>query len=244
MRVRLTAVTHRGVVRDHNEDCIGWSGWAMSGDVTEKLSVELQVTEPLVVVVCDGMGGHAGGEAASRMATVLLTAKGALDAPTEQAVTALLQHTADAINDVARDRPDLAGMGCTVVGLLLRPDGSVLVFNVGDSRCYRVEGRYLTQLSVDHRRPVSGGLEQALGGGRRMILEPDYFECRLPTEPGLILCTDGLDDYAQFADVEARVLRCDRDLVNGLRDLALEGGGGDNVSVLQAVLIPEGASHG
>ena len=244
MRVRISAVTHRGLVRDHNEDCLGWSGWALNGEVTQPLSLELTITEPVIVAVCDGMGGHAGGETASRLATTLLTAPGACSDPTETGITALLQHASDTINSTADERPGLAGMGCTTVGVVLRPDGTALVFNVGDSRCYRIEGRYLAQLSVDHRHPVSGGLTQALGGGRRVILEPDYFSLDLPPEPGLLLSTDGLDDYAEFSDIEARALQGGPNLVTDLRDLALSGQGGDNVSILQVSIVEGDSDRG
>ena len=238
MRVTITAITHRGLVRDHNEDCLGWGGWALNGELTSPMSTHLDITTPTIVVVSDGMGGHAGGETASRMATTLLTAP-AEESPTEESVRALLQHTSDAINAMGEREPHLAGMGCTVVGLVLHPDGKVLVFNVGDSRCYRVEGRYLAQLSTDHRQPGSGSLTQALGGGRRMILQPDFFTCELPTDPGLVMCTDGLDDYADFPDIEARALRAGPGLVSDLRDLALSGGGGDNVSIVQVCRADE-----
>lgn len=237
MHVRISTVTHRGRVRDHNEDSLGWAGWALNGEVTQQLSMDILITQPTVLVVCDGMGGHAGGEVASRMATTMLAAPGVLSESTEQAVTALLQQTSDAINDTAAARPELTGMGSTAVGVVLTPDGTALVFNVGDSRCYRVEGQYLAQLSVDHEEPGSGALTQALGGGRRMILEPDFFTCELPADPGLILCTDGLDDYADPTHVEARVLAGGHDLVTGLRDLALAGRGGDNVTVLQVMRV-------
>lgn len=244
MRIRITALTHRGLVRDHNEDCVGWSGWAMTGEVTQPLSVEFDIVEPFIVVVCDGMGGHAGGETASRLATSMLTEHVACASGTEEAVTALVQRASDAINDAAEGSPLLSGMGCTAVGLVVHPGGEVLIFNVGDSRCYRVEGRYLAQLSVDHREPNSGALTQALGGGRRMILRPDFFSCRIPEDPGLILCTDGLDDYAEFADIEERVVGGGPGLVAGLRDLALAGQGGDNVSIVQVSLIDGGSDRG
>lgn len=242
MRVRISAVTHRGHVRQHNEDCLGWCGWALNGEVTQQFWVDLLIVEPTVVVVCDGMGGHAGGEVASRLATTQLTFPGAVPELTEQAVTALLQHTSDVINETAEARPELRGMGCTAVGAVLSPDGRALVFNIGDSRCYRVEGQYLAQLSVDHEQAGTGALTQALGGGRRIILEPDFFECELPDDPGLILCTDGLDDYTDPSDVEARVLAGGHDLVSGLRDLALAGRAGDNVTIMQVMHVRE--DHG
>lgn len=233
-------MTHRGLVRDHNEDSIGWAGWALSGDDTACITQEFDVIAPLVVVVCDGMGGHSGGETASRMSAAMLTAPGRLAAPAEDAVTALIQLTSEAVNDAADHQPILAGMGCTVVGVVIRPDGSSLVFNVGDSRCYRAEGQYLAQLSVDHRRdPHASALTQALGGGRRTTLAPDFFECVIPPDPGLILCTDGLDDYVEQSAIEACVVASGAGLVERLRDLALAGGGGDNVSILQVTVIEE-----
>lgn len=243
MRIQMTAITHRGLKRDHNEDALGWGGWAFNGDVTTPMSLEMDVVEPLVFVVCDGMGGHAGGDTASRLAASMLTQSATDSVPTEDSVRTLLQGTADAINDIAERNPHLRGMGSTVVGLVIYPDGNALVFNVGDSRCYRVEGRYLAQLSTDHRIPESSSLTQALGG-RRMVLSPDFFSCPLPAEQGLILCTDGLDDYATFADIEARALNSGPLLVADLRDLALAGGGGDNVSVLQVARIEQEGHDG
>lgn len=243
MRARITAITHHGLVRDHNEDCLGWDGWALNGENTRPISVDLEVTRPVIVVVCDGMGGHAGGETASRLATTLLTDPAAIQDPDEDTMRSLLQQTADRINTTAEQLPALTGMGCTVVGVVLYPDGNTLVFNVGDSRCYRLEGRYLAQLSCDHRVPDSGALTQALGGGQRMILTPDFFTCRLPPEPGLLLSTDGLDDYTDFADVEARVVKAGPRLVTDLCDLALAGGGGDNITILQVASI-EGDTGG
>lgn len=244
MRIRITAVTHRGLVRDHNEDCIGWTGWALTGDTPQPLSIEFEVVEPLAVVVCDGMGGHAAGEAASRLAAARLTLPGLYETSDKASVMDQIQLTSDAINDAAQGNPTSAGMGCTVVGLVLRPDGIALVFNVGDSRCYRVEGRYLAQLSVDHRRTGTSTLTQALGGGVRVVVEPDFYECELPPAQGLILCSDGLDDYADFPAVEQRVLDGGPELVAGLRDLALAGGGGDNVTIVQVTKVEQGVGRG
>lgn len=238
MRIRLTAMTHKGLVRDHNEDCLGWAGWAMSGEVTAPTALEIDVTETLVAVVCDGMGGHASGETASRMAASMLTAPGALATATEDAVRDLLQRTSDAINAAAREEPFLTGMGSTVVGVVVRPDGSALVFNVGDSRCYRVEGQYLAQLSVDHRSdPHSSAITQALGAGSSSALAPDFFECEVPDDPGLILCTDGLDDYTEATAIESCVINGGFEVVHNLCSLALSGQAGDNVSVMQVRAI-------
>lgn len=244
MRIRVSAVTHRGLARDHNEDCIGWAGWALNGEIPQPLSIDIELVEPVTFVVCDGMGGHAAGEIASRLATTRLTTPGIYATSDQESVTHQIQLASDAINDAAQDNPMYAGMGCTVVGLVLWPDGKALVFNVGDSRCYRVEGQYLAQLSVDHRRPGTSTLTQALGGGLRVVVEPDFFECELPAGQGLILCSDGLDDYAEFSAIEQCVLRGGPGLVAGLRDLALAGGGGDNVTVVQVTKVEQGEVRG
>lgn len=246
IRLRISATTHRGHTRAANEDCLGWAGWSLGGGAPAVLRMELEVIRPTVIVVCDGMGGHAGGTEASRLACELLTDPDALD-PAEverdpvAVIRTLLQRTSDTLNETATGRPALTGMGCTVAGILVQPDGSALVFNVGDARAYRREDRYLAQLTVDHRSRGSNRLEQALGGGRRIILEPDFFACPLPGAPGILLCTDGLADYAASTELEAVARAADGDLVTRWRDLALNGGGGDNITIVQVETLTRAA---
>lgn len=241
LTVQLAGITDRGLVRTNNEDCIGWNGWSLRGRAPAPLDLEFRIDRPTVVVVSDGMGGHAGGEEASRIACEVLTEPGALvhtvsAASTREPIRALIQEASDTINSAAEENRELHGMGCTVAGVVIHPDGSALVFNVGDSRVYRIEGDYLAQLTVDHRSSSSNALTQALGGGRRVVLEPDFFECRIPDGPGLVLCTDGLDDYADQTAMETACAENPADLPIVLRDLAFAGGGGDNVTVVRLTL--------
>lgn len=236
MTVRICGLTHRGAVRTNNEDSIGWLGWSLRGMTPTRWETRLTLTKPVVLVVCDGMGGHAGGEEASRIACEILTAPGSIGEVTDagsarDVVRALVQRASDAINDLSAQQPHLRGMGCTVAGVVVFPDGTALVFNVGDSRVYRMDGNYLGQLTVDHRSSTTNALTQALGGGRRLVLEPDFFECRVPPAPGLVLCTDGLDDYTDELGIEQVVAQNPQDLLERLRDLALAGGGGDNITI-------------
>lgn len=235
VRIRISARTHRGHARPHNEDSIGYVGWSLRGSAPAEISIEHTVVDPVTVVVCDGMGGHAGGADASRVACEMLSAPGesATSANRVDRMRALLQRTSDMINDLAERRPDLRGMGCTAVGVTVSPDGSALVFNVGDSRAYRLEGRYLAQLSVDHRAADSHRLQQALGGGLRTVLEPDFFECALTPAADLLLCSDGLNDYAGAGHIERAVVAGGPEMVSRLMDLALAGGGGDNISIVR-----------
>ncbi|WP_067899258.1 PP2C family protein-serine/threonine phosphatase [Nocardia vaccinii] len=246
MRIRVEALTHRGLRRVVNEDCVGWGGWAFTGPTPAPLTVEFDITQPTTIVVCDGLGGHAGGREASRLACETLTEPGLFGSATATGeIVAMLggqlRRASEIIDDAGAADPRLARMGCTVVGVVIVPDGRAVVFNVGDSHCYRVEGRYLAQLTVDHRRPGSNVLRQALGGGARMAPEPDYFDCPIPPAPGLLLCTDGLSDYADTTDLERLAVTAGPEFLSAARDLAFAGGGGDNVTMVRLEAIGDTA---
>ncbi|MGC9159171.1 MAG: PP2C family protein-serine/threonine phosphatase [Terracidiphilus sp.] len=144
------AVSDRGRKRPTNEDAFGFS------------------VEHGVYLVCDGMGGAAAGEIASSLAVDealrVLTDRDP-GVPLEAAVKEAVRAANDAIYSRSQREPQLSGMGTTLVGLAA--DASrVLVFNVGDSRCYRLrnsgsppassepvgmpEERDLQQITLDH----------------------------------------------------------------------------------------------
>ncbi|MQY20131.1 PP2C family protein-serine/threonine phosphatase [Nocardia macrotermitis] len=248
MRIRIEALTHRGLHREVNEDSVGWNGWSFSGPAPAPMTVEFDIEQPTTIVVCDGLGGHAGGREAARLACEILTEPGIFGTATDNdaildTLGRQLQQASDIINDLGAADPRLARMGCTMVGVVVVPDGRAIVFNVGDSRCYRVEGRYLAQLTVDHRRAGSNVLRQALGAGVRTRVEPDYFDCPIPPAPGLLLCTDGLSDYTNTADLERLAVTPGPEFLTATRDLAFAGGGGDNVTVVRVEAIAAPVTH-
>ena len=123
--VHLTtgAATDVGRVRDHNEDAFL---------VTDR-----------VMAVADGMGGHAAGEVASALAIESLEALAAREVVTADDVGAAVEAANDAILDSAVEHPERRGMGTTLTGLALVSSGETeaagwVVFNVGDSRVYRL----------------------------------------------------------------------------------------------------------
>jgi serine/threonine protein phosphatase PrpC len=160
MRVAAQGQTDVGQKRDHNED---------SFLVDEALGL---------FVVADGMGGHAGGGTASRIAVEtirdhLLRAQGAdgaafqAEAPLEQSplrelLRSAVEEACLSIYRAAQGDPSLAGMGTTVTAVLLAGGTSVerggqavplvnaFVAHVGDSRCYLVRGALILQVSEDH----------------------------------------------------------------------------------------------
>jgi protein phosphatase len=202
---------------------------------------------PTLFVVADGMGGHAAGECAShlavaefeRLAGASLTMYDVLDG---------VRAANEAILASAREDPSRAGMGTTLVGLAIVPDGW-LVFHVGDSRAYRLADGRLEQLTTDHtevqelieagvvdpeqrhRHPRSHILTRALG------TDPGpQADCQLvPLVPGerFLLCSDGLstelpDD--QIADLLAG--DSPAEAAQRLADAAVEAGGHDNVTTI------------
>jgi serine/threonine protein phosphatase PrpC len=146
-RYRCAAKTDVGMKREHNED---------SFLVNEDLGL---------YAVCDGMGGHAGGETASRLAVQtlereLLSTKlrpddpfsGAAtleDTPLAGALREAIEGACAAVFRTSRANPELAGMGTTCIALLIRGTHA-LVGHVGDSRAYLVRGEDVHQISEDH----------------------------------------------------------------------------------------------
>lgn len=244
MRIRIEGISHRGRVRDHNEDAFGWRGLAVQTDDGPALVTELEVTRPVTIVVCDGMGGHAGGDRASAAATRLIGSDSVVGSTADHhdaavRLRAAIRETSDALDALPTGAGEGATPGCTVVGTTVFPDGSALIFNVGDSRAYTLDDGILSRLTEDHRREGSNVLTQALGGGARIALEPSFYSLRLGATPGIVVCTDGVDDYVDQATVESAMAEDSPDLPLRLRNHALAGGGGDNVTVLQISLVPE-----
>jgi len=146
-RYLCAARTDVGMKREHNED---------SFLVNEDLGL---------YVVCDGMGGHAGGETASRLAVQTVerellstrmraedpfaSAAGLSDTPLAGALREAIEGACAAVYRTSRANPELQGMGTTCVALVLRGELAILG-HVGDSRAYAVRDGELVQLSEDH----------------------------------------------------------------------------------------------
>ena len=147
MIYRHAALSDVGIKRSHNED---------SFLVSEELGL---------FVVADGMGGHAGGETASRVSVTTIaqevqSARQAhpeafekphplADAPLAEVVRDALEAACGAVFHAARANPGLEGMGTTSIALVLG-EGAVFAGHVGDSRFYMVRGDHIQQISEDH----------------------------------------------------------------------------------------------
>ncbi|HVN20437.1 MAG TPA: PP2C family serine/threonine-protein phosphatase [Dongiaceae bacterium] len=205
-----------------------------------------------LAVIADGMGGHQGGQEASRLAveTVRFIYDRDSHSDPQRALVTGLRHAHETIQRYAADHPEFAGMGTTCTALSIV--GRQLHFaHIGDSRLYLIRSGESTRLTRDHSyvgRLVECGLVRsedaeshpqrhiltaALGSGREVI--PHTPEQPIPLEDGdvLILCTDGLwsvvgeSELARIALEEIPAEACLKFI-----EAALERGGPDNVTVL------------
>ena len=178
-----------------------------------------------LIAVADGMGGHAAGEVASRIAVKVLEKL----APTltaqeidEDSVEDLLMHSLHSIDAeiaaVADEEIEKRGMGTTLTALLIR-DNHIALLHVGDSRCYRLRGNTLEQLSNDHTviqelldqgaisqaeaadHPQRSMLTQALRGDGDVTPVLQMYEVKKGDR--YLLCSDGLSGV--LTDKEIKV---------------------------------------
>jgi serine/threonine protein phosphatase PrpC len=147
VRLSATAFTHLGAVRAHNEDTVAVGSWIASEPMAAPVVLDHEIAGPLICLVADGMGGHAAGEVASRAVAEHLSRR-ASEAVDDAAMAALLRDADAELFALMREHPAWRGMGTTVAGIAVAPSDAV-VFNVGDSRVYRIEAGGLVQLSTD-----------------------------------------------------------------------------------------------
>ncbi|WP_244929972.1 protein phosphatase 2C domain-containing protein [Nocardioides sp. W7] len=246
MNLRVTAATHRGLVRSENQDAVVVDGWVaqVSGTLaTRDLTVD---AGPAVVAVLDGMGGHAGGALAAVVgAHALVSACSSLPVPPSEAdVAALLGRANESVCAAAQG--ELADLGATVAAVVLTPE-SIDVVNAGDCRVYRLDPPYLGQLTVDDRVPSPQDpsrslVSQSLGRHGRGSVTPHVVRLDPRVPQVLLLCSDGLHDVVDHA-VVADQFAVDgvdaRAVVQVLLRAALTAGAPDNVSVVIVEIGPD-----
>lgn len=234
-------LTHVGLVRSGNEDVVAFA-FPRRTDPGSAID--------LVALVADGMGGHAAGEVASRMAADIIMAR----------VTSARSFTPDVLYDAimaanaavfvqSRSDPGLSGMGTTVTAAVVA-GRELYLGHVGDSRAYIVSAGKARQISEDHslvadmlRQGVITEDEAAVSPhrnvitralGRREELQPDVYASGLPLCAGemLLLCSDGVSDLLTLEDL-ARLTtrRTPGEACDAIVEAALAAGGHDNISI-------------
>ncbi|WP_240136062.1 PP2C family protein-serine/threonine phosphatase [Streptomyces sp. MUM 178J] len=234
----VTALSHSGLLRDHNEDSLVVGPWTLCATETETpQTLVFPHGRPLVVAVADGMGGQPAGEVASALTATRIAALGS-SMDDEHAVRDTLNVCNHAVYAAADRDPSLTSMGTTVAGAVLLTE-TLLVFNVGDSRVLRMTDDGLSRLSVDDSPPLSPGerttslVTQALGGAPSFIsVVPHVTTAPLAVGDRLLVCTDGLTDpVPQDALEELLRVYDDGRAAFELWKAAIEAGGPDNITL-------------
>jgi protein phosphatase len=215
--------------------------------------------EEFLLVVADGMGGHRAGDVASRIAADTLRA--ALTQPLADdlglALKQAYRKANDAVYQAGLAEPSQAGMGTTLTAALLRGKYATLA-NVGDSRAYLLRGTGLTQVTRDHtvvaadvaagritadaarRDPRRNILSHVIGTDERLDSKlPDIFELILLPGDRLLLCSDGLYDVLDDAEMQSALGGAEPEAAaRALVDLAQRHGTRDNATAVVAAAIP------
>lgn len=235
-QLEIVAATHQGFRRTSNEDRVSVHDWASSESSDIPTRFLLSDDQPLVCLVVDGMGGHAGGQVASKivaseLATNLPRANGS------KMIESILEDVNQSVFSAMDD--DTYGMGATVAGVHIH-NGTILIFNVGDSRIYTFKDENLVQVSTDDalvnyqtNKKLSSAITQSLGGGfKRRRISPHIRELDKNESSMILLCTDGLTDLVDDKEIERVLSLQRRDEVSSLLNLALDNGGTDNISIV------------
>lgn len=218
------------------------------------------VTSRSLLAVADGMGGHAAGEVASRIAITTLAKQSEIftksNIDTDSADDLFLSSITaidSLISQYTIENPQLAGMGTTLSALFLR-DGSVAVLHIGDSRIYRLRGNSFDQLSTDHtviqelldqgsidetdvvNHPQRSVLTQVLMGDERNQLTLSIYEAKV--DDRFLLCSDGLNTVLSDKDIKAILKAKARGAaVDALVEAVYANGAPDNVTVIVADVL-------
>jgi serine/threonine protein phosphatase PrpC len=240
LHIEAAGITHRGTVRDNNEDCIAIGYWTSQETMESARVFDHALDLPFVCVVADGMGGHNDGEQASLLVAKSLGRRLPAFGP-DKVASSVRAVNAELYAHVG-EHPELAGMGSTGVGLAVH-DHSLTIFNVGDSRAYKIGERGLMQISVDDSlvqnwKPGSGvqrssQLTQCFGG------RPSFndIEPHLHVEPCVpgstyLLCCDGLYETLTEEQIKALIGDDLQASVEALLRAALEQQAKDNVTII------------
>lgn len=255
LTLEIAAETDVGVIRNLNEDSIATNG---------KLGL---------LVLADGMGGYKSGNVASGLATrsIMEVMEGGLkqnafgDARTllRQAITAANQLIFTESSKLSQGDAGKEQIMGSTVALLHLHDGRVTLAHVGDSRIYRLRNGRLELLTHDHsivQEQIDLGMVSARdaetshnrhlvtrGLGLKEDVEVSLADSETRAGDIFLLCSDGLNDMVEDADIELVLDSLQANLPLAARQLVMianDNGGEDNISVILAKVIPQPAAYG
>ena len=206
-------------------------------------------------VVADGMGGHLGGEVASQCAVSAIQkfCKENKDLSPRERLDKSVNNSCNEIYLQSKEKPELSGMGTTVLALLIHED-SAYIAQVGDSRAYLMQGGNIWQITEDHSL-----LNEEIRAGRisrqdahnyqfknvitRSVgyesqVDVDIYRRKLLPNDMILMCSDGLSGLVEIKEIQEYIERYGPD--EGLRqliNLANERGGDDNITAVLCQVV-------
>ena len=249
---KIGMLTDVGQVRTVDEDSI------LAADLS--FGVNSESSKFLLLAVADGMGGHAKGEEASKIALNAIARAVIPDLLNNTPFTKILekgiQNANQDILDHTTKNPEASGMGTTSVCAVVK-DNQIHLANVGDSRAYRVSDDEICRVTKDHsyvqalidegeiteeqarEHPRKNEITRAVG--IMPSIEVDTMKLTLDSDESLLLCCDGVIAHLSDDDIH-KIIRDSADPQTACQeivDLANERGGSDNISLI--ILSSEGS---
>jgi serine/threonine protein phosphatase PrpC len=243
-------ITHRGQVRDQNEDAALFGDVFANTDFDKPLFVNLPDRGHWIVAVADGIGGGNAGSIASRLLVEWLQHYREGDS---LGIVQFLKECNLRLFELGRENPNWAGLGAAVSGIVHGSEG-LFAFNVGDCRVYRLRDGFLELITHDDsmaqvfvdagladreaiRDAKMHGITQAVGGRmERTNIEPHLYSLRVASNSRFLICTDGLTDMVDLDGMEAAMhtAATPEVAVAALFDLSISAGGKDNITIIVA----------
>ena len=244
MKLDFAARCEIGSARNTNDDRV-----LIRGEILDGRAFNGTADVPFVACVCDGCGGHKGGNVAAQTALEALASRDPEELKDEESVLAVLNDCSEAIKRKKSEEPALSEMCTTIAGCAFS-DERIIIFHSGDSRVYRYDNWGFTQVTRDHSRVQemidSGEItpEEAAGHPRSNIITrclgfncpaPELYVSESPVNPGekYLICSDGL--WGSISEEEIKEV-LDKDIplqqaADELVIMALRHGSEDNISV-------------
>lgn len=245
--LKAAVVTDLGNIRTNNEDT----------------GLFFRIADPAIagvngdlLIVADGMGGHAAGEVASRMAADTITQeyfKNGSSETIEKKLDRAFMLANSHIYDAASANQALRGMGTTCTALAV-VNNTVYFAHVGDSRAYLIKNNSIERITTDHtyvqqlvkegkitpaeaeEHPQRNILTNAMGTKPAITIDTGRCDFLLQENDVLLLCSDGLYDYLQDTEIMEMISGCNpRQAAEALVTEAKKRGGHDNITVVLAV---------
>lgn len=238
--MKAFSITDIGMMRKMNQDYVFASENAVG-------------SFPNLFIVADGMGGHKAGDYASRICVE--TVKESIENSRLRTTVGVLEEAIAAANKriytAAEGNSELEGMGTTLVAAVVAENNILYVANIGDSRLYVVNDEEIRQITEDHSlvaemvkngeikqsearlHPNKNIITRAIGTAKEVTA--DYFEVHLKEKDEILICSDGLCNMLEDAEMKYIINSYSPDMEKAAEELvkkANENGGKDNISIV------------